>query len=316
MPVLRALVKVFLRRMLKPALGDQMPIAGQRRLMQRIASFTPLTSGVRYKTIDMGGVRGELVTGKLQRVKHAILYLHGGGYCIGSPYSYRVLTGAIAKTLGIPVYVPDYRLAPEHPHPAALEDAISAYRWLIADGYLPQCIAVIGDSAGGGLALALSLALRREHERLPSALALISPWLDLAGRGETFNALAERDPVLSPEGLNRWARAYLGELPPDHPLCSPIYAELTGLPPMLIQVGSEEIVLADSTRLADRAKQAGVEVELQRFDGLWHDFQLHVGLLGESRAALKAIATFVRQFVGVSLSDTGGHAAMRTAKSG
>src|SRR5690349_24246917 len=119
MPVLRALVKVFLRRMLKPALGDQMPIAGQRRLMQRIASFTPLTSGVRYKTIDMAGVRGELVTGKLQRVKHAILYLHGGGYCIGSPYSYRVLTGAIAKTLGIPVYVPDYRLAPEHPHPAA-----------------------------------------------------------------------------------------------------------------------------------------------------------------------------------------------------
>jgi len=314
--VLRAIVKAFLRRVFKPALSEHTPIAAQRRLMQRFAVLMPLLSGVRYKAIDMGGVRADLVTGRLPRVKHAVLYLHGGGYCIGSPYSYRVLTGALAKHLGIPVYVPDYRLAPEHPHPAALEDALSAYRWLIADGYLPQCIAVVGDSAGAGLSLALSLALRNQHERLPSALALLSPWVDLAGRGDTFTALADRDPVLSPGGLHRWARDYLGELPPDHPLCSPIYAELSGLPPMLIQVGSEEIVLSDSTRLAQRAKQAGVEVELRQFEGLWHDFQLHVGLLRESRAAVKDVATFVRQFVGVSLSDTGGHAAMRAAKSG
>jgi len=314
--VIRALLKAFLRRVFRPALSADRPIAAQRRLLQRFGALTPVPSGVRYKTIDMGGVRGDLVTGRLQRVKHAILYLHGGGYCIGSPSAYRILTGTLAKSAGIPVYVPDYRLAPEHPHPAALEDALSAYRWLIADGYLPQCIAVVGDSAGAGLTLALCLALRSEHERLPAALALISPWVDLACRGDTLTALADRDPMLSPAGLKRWARDYLGDLPADHPLCSPIYAELSGLPPMLIQVGSEEIVLSDSTRLAQRAKQAGVEVELRRFDGLWHDFQLHVGMLRESRAALKDIATFVRQFVGVSLTDTGGHAAIRAAKPG
>jgi acetyl esterase/lipase len=246
----------------------------------------------------MGGVRGEQVTGKLPRLKHAVLYLHGGGYCIGSPYSYRILTGSIARQTGIPVYAPDYRLAPEHPHPAALEDALAAYRWLIADGYLPQCIAVVGDSAGAGLTVALCLALRNEHERLPAAIALLSPWLDLAGRGESFDQLAERDPVLSPEGLKRWARDYLGELPADHPLCSPLYAELTGLPPMLIHVGSEEIVLSDSTRFAERARKAGVSVQLHQYQGLWHDFQLHLGVLRESGAAVKEIAKFVRDNLG------------------
>ena len=314
--MLRALLKAFLRRVVKSALGDETPVPAQRRLMQRIATFTPLPSGVRYKTIDMSGVRGDFVTGKLQRVKHAILYLHGGGYCIGSPTTYRVLTGALAKASTLPVYAPDYRLAPEHSHPAALEDALAAYRWLIADGYLPQCISVVGDSAGAGLTLALCLALRSRHERMPAAIGLISPWVDLAGRGETFTALANRDPVLSPQGLLRWAREYLGDLPSDHPLCSPLYAELTGLPPILIQVGSEEIALSDATRLAERAKQAGVDVRLHRFDGLWHDFQLHLGLLPESKAAIKEIATFLREYLGVSLSDTGGHAAMRAAKSG
>jgi acetyl esterase/lipase len=227
-----------------------------------------------------------------------VLYLHGGGYCIGSPYSYRVLTGAIAKRVGIPVYVPDYRLAPEHPHPAALEDALAAYRWLIDDGYLPQCIAVVGDSAGGGLTLALCLALRNEHERLPAAIGLLSPWVDLACRGETFEKLADRDPLLSPEGLRRWARAYLGDLPPDHPLCSPLYAALSGLPPTLIQVGSEEIVLSDSTRLAERARQAGVDVRLHQYDGMWHDFQLQVGVLRETDAAIKEIGAFVKEHLG------------------
>ncbi len=309
--MLKAILKTSLRRTLKKAFGPATPVPAQRRLVKRMALLMPAPAGVRRKPVDMGGVRGECVSGRLPRTKRAILYLHGGGYCIGSPYSYRVITGSLAKQADMVVFAVDYRLAPEHPHPAALDDALAAYRWMLADGFLPSRIAVVGDSAGAGLALSLCLALRNAHERLPAAVALMSPWVDLAGTGESFVTLAERDPMLSPEGLRRWAREYLADLAPDHPMCSPLYAELGGLPPMLIQVGSEEIVLSDSTRLTDRARKAGVEVRLHQFEGLWHDFQLHVGVLRESRAAIKEIAQFIQQHAGASHGDTGSHAALK-----
>jgi len=311
--MIKAILKSYLRRTLKRTFAPDVPIEVQRRALKRMAVLLPGPPGVRRQSIDMKGVPADLLSAKPARAKRAILYLHGGGYCVGSPYGYRVITGSLAKRADMVVYAPDYRLAPEHPHPAALEDAMTAYSFLLEQGFLPKNIAVVGDSAGGGLAVALCLALRNTHERLPAALALISPWVDLAGTGETFNALDARDPMLSPQGLRRWAREYLGDLPADHPMCSPIYAELRGLPPTLIQVGSEEIALSDSTRLAERARMSGVDVKLHQFEGLWHDFQLNVALLSESRAAMKEIAQFILQHVGVSLSDTGGHTALRQA---
>jgi epsilon-lactone hydrolase len=309
--MLKSIIKGSLRRTLKRVFGPDVPIARQRRIVNRVAVMMPAPGGVRRKALDMNGVRGDLMTAGKQRAKRAILYVHGGGYCIGSPYSYRVVTGTLAKRAGMPVYAPDYRLAPEHPHPAALDDALTAWRWLLAEGFLPKNIALAGDSAGAGLALALCLALRNKHERLPAAIALISPWVDLAGRGDTFTERADRDPMLSPAGLTRWAKEYLGDLPADHPACSPLYAELRGLPPMLIQVGSEEIAHSDATRLALRAQQAGVDVTLREFEGLWHDFHLHAGLLRESGDALEEIADFIVQRVSVNPTETGGHAALR-----
>ncbi|MDP9139888.1 MAG: alpha/beta hydrolase [Pseudomonadota bacterium] len=221
----------------------------------------------------------------------AILYLHGGGYNIGSARGYRVITGRFARAAQTSVYTPDYRLAPEHPHPAALEDAVAAYRWLGEQGV--RRIALAGDSAGGGLALATALALRDAGDPMPIALALISPWTDLAAYGETIKTHAARDPSQSPDGLARWARNYANGLPLEHPLCSPLYADLRGLPPILVHVGSEEIVLSDSLRLRDRASAAGVDIQIREFEGLWHDFQLHAGMLAEAEESLKELAQFL-----------------------
>jgi monoterpene epsilon-lactone hydrolase len=306
------MLKGTLRRTLKRVFSPAVSIAAQRRVTDRFALLMPAPAGVRRKTIELGGVSTDFVTYKKPRPKRAILYLHGGGYCIGSPYSYRVMTGALAKSSGIAVYAPDYRLAPENPHPAALDDALAAWHGLVAQGFMPRSIAVVGDSAGGGLAVSMCLALRNSRERLPGALALISPWIDLAGTGEAFVARAQRDPMLSPDGLRRWAREYLGELAPDHPACSPLYAELGGLPPTLIHVGTEEVLHTDSIRLAAHARRAGVDVRLREFEGLWHDFHLHVGLLRESGVAIRDIAEFIQQHLGAGHGDTGAHAAMGT----
>jgi acetyl esterase/lipase len=290
------LQRAALRLVLKPVLGERVPVAIQRRWLSFASRGTPPPRGTRCTPLRMNGVAAERVEHGSASPTRAILYLHGGGYCIGSPATHRVITGHLAKATGATVYAPDYRLAPEHPHPAALEDALSAYRWLLAQGLAPGAIVLAGDSAGGGLALACTLALRDAGEPLPAALALISPWVDLAGRSETMTSHARRDPLLTPQGLQRWAWAYVHSCPVDHPACSPLYADLHGLPPLLIQVGSEEVLLGDSRRLHQHARDAGVNSQLHEYDGLWHDFPLHAGLLPGADAAIAEIRDFLKRY--------------------
>jgi len=305
--MLKTILSGVVRVGIKPVLRPSFPVSFQRRWVNGLTSMLPAPRRTRASVQPMNGVTAERVTVGKPADALAILYLHGGGYCIGSPRGYRVITGRFARSAGVAVFTPDYRLAPEHPHPAALDDAICAYRWLRQQGL--RHIAIAGDSAGAGLTLATAIALRDAGEPMPVALALISPWLDLAGQGETFKTHVQRDPSQSPNALARWAQAYANGLPLDHPLCSPLYADLTGLPPIRIHVGSEEILLSDSLRLRERAIAAGVDIQLREFEGLWHDFQLHAGMLKDADVSLAELGGFLRSrldsqaFSGASDSD-------------
>jgi len=297
---MRATLRGFVRFGIKPVLRSALPIGFQRWWINGLTASSPPPRGTQVLQQAMNGVPAVRVTFGEPAAGLAILFLHGGGYNIGTAASYGVITGRIARAAGVRVHVPDYRLAPEHPHPAALEDAVAAYRWLGQQGF--RRIAIAGDSAGGGLALATAITLRDAGDPTPAALALISPWTDLSARGETMKTHAKRDPSQSPGGQARWARNYAGGLPLDHPLCSPLYADLRGLPPMLVHVGSDEILLSDSLRLQDRGRAAGADIQVRQFEGLWHDFQLHAGALLEASESLKELGQFLRARLDDSVS--------------
>jgi monoterpene epsilon-lactone hydrolase len=288
---MRALIRTLLRLLLKPLLGPRASIAWQRRVIGASAALAPRARGVVRSGVQWGGVRGETHVPAGAPAEVALLYLHGGGYCIGTPASYRGLTSALAAASGLAVHVPDYRLAPEQPCPAALEDARAVYAGLARQS---RAVVLAGDSAGGGLALALAQALRAGGERAPAALLLISPWVDLGCSSATFAERAARDPLLSPGGLRRWAACYAGARGVSDPACSPLHGEAGGLPPALIQVGSEEVLLDDSRRLHARIEAAGGRATLRVFEGLWHDFQLHAGLLADADAAIAELGAFAR----------------------
>jgi epsilon-lactone hydrolase len=243
------------------------------------------------RIVDAGASDPDL----LARADRVTLHVHGGGYCMGSPVTHRGLAGALSRTTHGPVLLPDYRLAPEDPFPAALDDVVAVYRWLVDDlGVDPRRVAVTGDSAGGGLAASLLVRLRDEGRPLPAGYVGMSPWVDLAATGATMTALAAVDPWLTAGLVLPAGRAYAGDTPLDHPQVSPLYADLRGLPPMLVHVGSDEILLDDAVRLVDRARGAGVDASLGRFDGLWHVFQAFPGM-PESRDSLREICGFVRR---------------------
>ncbi len=228
-----------------------------------------------------------------------MVYLHGGGYVAGSPRTHRGLVTRLAKAAGCVALVPDYRLAPEHRFPAALDDARLALAHAFdhgPDGESPASrVVLVGDSAGGGLALATLVAARDAKERLPRRAATLSAWTDLAATGESMVTRAAEDPMLPAALLRGWCRHYLDEIAPTHPLASPLYADLRGLPPLLLQVGDAEVLLDDSVRFAERAADAGVEVKLDIFPLLFHVFQAFAGALPEGRAAIAALASFLSQ---------------------
>ncbi len=237
------------------------------------------------------GIDQPLGTGSAERI---VLHLHGGAYILGSPRSHRGLAAAFSRTSHAQVLLPRYRLAPEHVFPAAVDDALATYRWLVERrGFAPERIAVSGDSAGGGLALAMMLAARDAGLPLPACYVGLSPWTDLAATGGSMQELDGIDPWLSADMVLPAARSYAGAASLEDPLVSPLYGDLAGLPPMLVHVGTDEILLDDAVRLVERARAAGVDASLGRFPGLWHVFQAFP--LPESRSSLRELGAFVRR---------------------
>lgn len=291
--MMQTLLRGVVRGCLKPVFA--LPVSnGFRRAW--ISGFTALVikpKGTQIEALDMAGVAAERVRNTSAIGEAVVLYLHGGAYVLGSPKTHRSISTHLAKAARASVYVIDYRLAPEHPHPAALEDALAAYRWLLDQGIAASRITVAGDSAGGGLALATAVAIRDAGLPAPGALVLLSPWVDLTQSGESHQHNAKIDPMLHHTWANASLVDYCGALPHDHPGCSPLFANLEHLPRTLIQVGSDEILLSDAERLEQKARAAGVDVHLHRYDGLWHVFQLHAGMMKTSNEAVAEIAEFI-----------------------
>lgn len=282
------------RRMARKAgresLSPGIDVAHARARMDKAGRQMPMPKGVTVTTIVMGGLSGLSFTLDEAR-RGRLVYLHGGGYSRGSALSHRALVARMAKAFGLNAVSINYRMAPEHPCPAAIDDAVSAIQAVMTEEKGPVILS--GDSAGGGLALSATLRLRDAGECLPDALYLISPWTDLSMSGESVSTKAMRDPMLNPDYLGAGGQLYLGGRPGNDPEASPLFADLTGLPPTLIQVGSDEILLSDSTRLAEKLEAAGVPVDCEIWDGMWHDFQIFSPLIPEADWAIDRARVWV-----------------------
>lgn len=289
----RLIFRTVVRGLIRPMLHPRFSIAVQRRWVAALTSVDRPPRGTRRRPVSLDGVPGERLDYR-DGGDIAILYLHGGAYVLGAPRTHRSITGTLAREAGAAVFVPDYRLAPEYPCPAAVEDAAAAYRALLDMGWPAERIALAGDSAGGGLAVAVTLALRDEGTPLPAALGLISPWVDLTLAGASMRQRAALDPMLRQATLAHAAGLYAGDRGVDDPVCSPLFADLDQLPVLFVQVGSDEILYSDAERLVERARLAGVAADLTVFDGLWHDFHLHAGMLPEADAALTELGGHLR----------------------
>ena len=258
------------------------------------AAFGSSTAPETCERVSAGGVGGEWISPADTPLDKAILYFHGGGFRIGSVESHRDLIAQIARASGCRVLAINYRLAPEYRFPAALDDALTSYGWMLGQGLQPGSIAFAGDSAGGNLVLAAMLALRERGLPLPVAAMLMSPWTDLAATGTSYVSRAEADPIHQRPMILALAKNYLGgQGDPCDPLVSPLYADLAGLPPLLIQVGDRETVLDDSVMFADLARGAGVDVHLEVWDGMIHVFQMFGAELPEAHRAIASIAQFL-----------------------
>ena len=286
-----------LRSVLRVGLGASfradLPVERQRSRLLKVTRLTRPPRGATFQAGHRGGVPGEWVTARGPgRAPLTVLYLHGGGYCTGAPATHRAITGHLALWGEARVFAADYRLAPEHPFPAALEDALAACRGLLGEGVGPGDLVLAGDSAGGGLALATTLRLRELGLPLPRALLLFSPFVDLSL--EHTPAAVAGEVVLNRPWVAACARAYVGREDPRHPLVSPLHADLHGLPRTLIQVGTDEILLGDSRRLQERLRAAGVPVRYEEYPRRWHVFQASAGLLADADRALESAARFMR----------------------
>jgi acetyl esterase/lipase len=289
-----AVLRTVLRATLLPTFRAGRPIPEQRRRLALVTRLTLPARGVDFTAATRGGVSGEFAQARsLATTRGTVLYLHGGAYCVGSPATHRAITSHLARHTSARVFVADYRLAPEHPFPAAVDDAVAAYRALLRDGCSPGHIAIIGDSAGGGLALATALRLRDLGEPLPAALVLFSPWVDLGTPDRGVEPAGEA--MLSRAWTAECARLYLGDCDSSDPLASPINGELRGLPPTLVQVGQDELLLPDARRLHSALAAAEVLVELQEYPRRWHVFQVNAGVLADADRALAAVARFLGQ---------------------
>jgi phosphinothricin tripeptide acetyl hydrolase len=274
--------------------SDSLTTAERRAQYERAEKVFPTPSDVKVERVNAPVAPAEWLRPPSAEPGRVVLYLHGGGYVIGSPRSHRHLAAAIAGAAGASALLLDYRLAPEHPFPAAVEDATAAYRWLLDQAIAPERIVIAGDSAGGGLTVATLLALREARVPLPAGGVCISPWVDLTCSGASYVTKADADPIVQRSGVEEMAGAYLGATPPRTPLASPLFADLRGLPPLLIHVGSDEVLLDDAVQLAERAKAAGVDATLEVYDRMIHVWHWFLPMLDEAQTAVEAIGRFVR----------------------
>ncbi|HLA18361.1 MAG TPA: alpha/beta hydrolase [Dehalococcoidia bacterium] len=277
-----------------PTRGD-ITIEQARAGLEVLSEIVKPAADVQCEPVDVDGVPGEWVAASNADPERIVYYLHGGGYTIGSIKSHREMVSRVSRATAARALLVEYRLAPENRFPAAVEDALSGYRWLISNGADPARMAIAGDSAGGGLTVATLVALRDAGDPLPAAAVCISPWVDMECLGESMRTKADVDPWVQYEPLVKQAEMYLAGADPRHPLAAPLYADLSGLPPLLIQVGTSETLLDDSTRLAERATAAGVDVTLDVWDEMIHVFQLFAFMLPEGQQAIDRIGEFVRE---------------------
>jgi len=266
-------------------------IEEQRARQEKMARFTRFPADIHCQPISVDGIPAEWISVQDANMG-VILYLHGGAYALGSIKVHREFIARLAWTTKMRCLAINYRLAPEHPYPAALEDATTAYRWLLNQGVNASQIFISGDSAGGGLTLGTMVILRDAGEQLPAGGICISPWTDLTLTGTSILSKAKVDPILDPASLQMYAKFYAGEFELTNPLISPLYSNLQGLPPLLIQVGEDEILVDDAVRLAEKARAMGVDVTLEIWDELFHVFHMFP-FLPESKKAVEGIADFV-----------------------
>ena len=296
MPSFRARIIQRIMRDAKEALLSNEPMEVRRRRFDAAARrAVRVQKCISLSTLSANNVPADWLEPDEVETGRAILYLHGGAYTIGSPTTHRGLAGRIACSARARVLLIDYRLAPEYSFPAALDDALVAYQWLLEKGYEPGHITIGGDSAGGGLTLAAALALRDRNGHLPAALFLLSPWTDLTFSGESIRTRAARDPMLKLEGEDWLVNAYAGQQPVTHPYISPLFADHHGLPPIFIQVGSEEILFDDAARLEKKLNAAGVKNQFEVWDGMWHVFQGFAPYVPEAQIAIDRIGSFINR---------------------
>jgi acetyl esterase/lipase len=291
-------LKIFLRYRVRPLSKDGGDVEKVRAFARRFALKPRPPKGWRVRELLLPPMRGEWIEPDVDRASdptegRIILYFHGGGYFFYSPRSHRAITFALAKGASCRLFALDYRLAPENRFPAALDDAIACYRRLMIDGVPAKKVILAGDSAGGGLALATLVSLRDHGDPLPAGAVLFSPWTDLAATGATLIANSGTDPMFIGADIGKGARHYLGTMPGTNPLASPLYADLTELPPLFIQASTDEVLLDDSRRVVEKARHEGVTTLFKAWPGLPHVWHLFNPLLPEARAALQEANSFI-----------------------
>jgi acetyl esterase/lipase len=290
-------IDAALRLFVKRRLPQDIDIPKLRARIEKMAQRPP--KGVRISQARVGCLGEWVEVPGVSADAPVMLYLHGGGYVVCSPRTHRPITAFFARA-GFRVFCPDYRMAPEHPFPAAVDDALSAYEGLLSRGVRPSEIVVAGDSAGGGLTVALLIALRDRQRPLLAVAALLSPWTDLALTGKSIRKNARRDAYLSADGAAKTVELYLHGADPQTPLASPLYADLHGMPPVIIHVGKREILRDDSTRLAERIRAAGCEVVISVWPVVPHVWQIFNRILPEGRQSLAQMADFLHKRVRTS----------------
>ena len=264
---------------------------------EKLAKRIKLPKYIYFKRFFIGDMEVAWIAPPKADHKAVMLYLHGGGYITGSINTHKAMVSRIARASKVRALLINYRLAPENPYPAALEDAVTAYKWLLEKGYEPENIIIAGDSAGGGLTLTTLLYIKDNHLPMPATAVCLSPLTDLEGKGDSFWKNDEKDPMIPPEGVLNAGRIYALTTDLDDPYVSPVHADFTGFPPLLIQVGTDEVLLDDSVRVKKKAEKQGVEVHLEVWKDMFHVFQFAHKYIPESKAAIAKIALHIQHYI-------------------